>query len=150
MENEQSIKGENEISEQNETSTQKAPKPKMKQKHKAIIVLVSLVALLVILIPILLLVNNCAEKKIEQAALKDAILCSVGRLDERYGGSKEFLFEAEPVKVYYSNEDAKFYEQKKISAISIRAYDQDGVSYICTVYFYGDEPASWGFDNYVE
>lgn len=138
---------------ENEQITERKPieiTNRASSKRRAIIVLISLVSALIILIPILLFVNKCAENKIIETATNDAILYSAEMLNERYGGSKGFLFEPEPVAVYYVNDDAKFYEEKRISAVSIRAYDQDNVSYICTVYFHGNEPSSWGFENYVE
>ncbi len=152
IENEEIVEEEQEKRLQEDTPSPclKKTKKKMPPKKKALVLLIALAVALVLLISILLIVNNRIEKKIEQTAYKDAVIFSYEMLNSRYNNSKEFLFDPDPVEIYYSNDEAKFYEKKEISAITIRAYDQDGVSYLCTIRFHGNDPESWGFDNYQE
>ena len=125
-------------------------KEKMPPKRKAVVVIIAIIALFAILIPITLFANSCYEKKVQDIFYKDAVLYSSQMLAQRYNYKGQYLFERDPVAVYYASDDVKFYETKEIVSMSIRAFDQEGNSYICTVYFYGENVKDWNFDNYKE
>jgi len=125
-------------------------KPKAPPKKKAARLLIIIVALFVILLPLSIWANSCYEKKVQDVLFQDAVVFSKQMLESRYEYQKQFVFDKEPAAVYYYNSDARFYETKQISYITVRAYDQNGIAYLCDVQFVNGEVNINYFNNYLE
>lgn len=152
MENEQqSVISSEEVIEKEEAQenanqvTTPKQKEKMPPKRKALIVLITMIALLVILVPVFFAVTRHYENEVEDILILDAQIYTLQEMSHRY--NHDFKIE-NVVKINYDN-DSTLFETKEITSIILRASDKtNNKKYICTVHLKNGEPHL--FENYAE